>query len=188
MANKSSAAQLAAIEKRLKKYVEKDVPAARKVAVKKVLALAKTRVIKAVAVEAKLPSKVVRQRVFLGPETRYRPARITFYSAGVRYISLNPKRTRNGIRAGKHLLKNAWVADGSKGFGEYKKGRGFSATSLDKMQVLQRTKAGRYPIHKPVIHIGPIVNRVMPKIVGRVLKNRLSDLYKHELKRRRNRT
>mgnify|MGYP002700112937 FL=1 len=175
----SNQSQLKAVEKRLNKFVNRDVPAARVTATNKTLAKVKTRVVRAIAISVKVKVGAVRKRVYISRAKGDRKAKFHVYRRAIPMISMGARQNKKGVRAGKQFKAGAFIADGSKGFG-----RGV----LNRAQVLKRTGRGQYPLEVITIPIAKFVDDITPKVVGRVFKSDFARLYQHEINRRAQRT
>lgn len=174
----TNSSNLKAVEKRLKKYLNRDVPAARVTATNKALAKAKTAVVRAVVVDTGIKTKLLKKRVYISRAKggqKPKGAKLHFYRRGVSMISLGAKQVDGGVAAGQYLVPDAFIADGSKGFGRGK---------LRQAHVLRRKGRGQYPLEVMVVNIKPAVNKETPATVARVVKENFSRLYQHEIKRR----
>lgn len=177
-----SEADLKAVTKRLNKFVKRDVPGARVTATNKALAKAKTAVVRAVVVETGIKTKQLKSRVYISRAKggqKPKGAKLHFYRRGVALIGLGAKQVDGGVVAGPYLVPDAFIADGSKGFGRGK---------LKRAQVLRRKGRGQYPLEVMTVNIKPAVNRLTPFTVSRVMASNFSRLYQHEIKRRAGRT
>ncbi len=175
----SNQSQLKSVERRLNKFINKDVPAAQVTATNKTLAKAKTRVVRAVAVSVNVKVGVVRKRVYIDRAKGTKKAKFHVYRRAIPLISMNARQVKKGVRAGKHFRSGAFIADGSKGYGK---------GVLKKNQVLQRKGQGQYPLKVLTIPIAKHVDEITPKVIGRVFKSDFARLYEHEIKRRAQRT
>jgi len=155
---------------RLSSYKAKDVKAAAASALSKTAAKAKTRTIRGVAKEAKLPVKVIRKKVYLKrAKANQLRARLKAYRNPVSLMSLNPKQTKRGrknggVRAGKHFVKGAFIVNGK--------------------QVFKRKGSARLPIEVQRVRIQKLVDRITLKVTMRVMKKDFKKLLLHELKYR----
>jgi hypothetical protein len=157
------------VEKRLKKYALKDVPAAQRTAINKTLAKVKTRVVRGVAKESKIRPSAIKKRAVISRATPKKSASIGFYRRSVSAIALGARQTRRGVRAGSRFYDRAFIQKvGSKG----------------RQHVLRRKGRARYPLEAPKVIIREPVNTITPKVVRRVMKSDFQRLYQHELKRR----
>ena len=171
MSNKQS---LTVVQKRLTKFVNRDVPKARVTATNKALAKAKTQAVKVVAASTKVKVGAIRKRVYISRANRNKAAAFHFYRRPIAMISLNAKQTKRGVRAGKYFMASAFIADGSK-----RTGRG----GLRSRQVMRRKSGTRYPVEVLSIPISKQVNELAPKTVKRTLIDNFPRLYDHEIKR-----
>ncbi|MEY8247309.1 MAG: phage tail protein [Bermanella sp.] len=171
----SNANQFAAIERRLKKYVNKDIPAATRTATNKAMSLAKTRLIRGVAKEAKVRPGAVRKRVKMIRASAKGPAKFVISRRGVSIIDLGARQNKRGVRAAGRQFDRAFIGTVQGG------GRGYK-------QVLYRQGAARLPLWLPRIPIKMAVTRITPKVVARVFNGHFERLYQHEIKRRSRRT
>jgi hypothetical protein len=169
MSRSSNAKQLAVVQKRLVKFIDRDVPAARQMATNAALAEIKTIVVKRVSADVGAKQKIIRPRVHVDRARggkKPRAARLHFYNRGIPLILLNPKEVGGGISASGFLVPEGFIADGSKGFGQYQKGGGYASTRLKKKHVLHRTGRDRYPLKVSVVNIKGIVGKAVPEIVA----------------------
>lgn len=175
MGNKSN---LNAVEKRLKKYLNRDVPGARVTATNKALAKAKTATVRAVSIETGIKVKKLKPRAYISRARggqKPKAAKFHFYRHGMALISLGAKQVDGGVVAGPYVVPNAFIADGSKGYGRGK---------LKQAHVLRRKGRGQYPLEVISVNIKPAVNKLAPKTVVSTLADNFTRLYSHEIKRR----
>lgn len=161
--------QLAVVQKRLAKFVDRDVPAARQMATNAALAEIRTIVVRRVASDVGAKQKLVRPRVHVDRARggkKPRAARLHFYSRGIPLVLFNPKEVGGGVAAGGYVVPDGFIADGSKNKGRYRKGGGYEATRLKRKHVLHRTGRGRYPLQVSVVQIRGVVVKVVPQVVG----------------------
>ncbi len=172
---------LSGVEKRLKKYLNRDVPSARATATNKALAKAKTAVVRVVAVKVGVKVKQLKPRVYISrAKAGQKPkgAKLHFYRRGVALISLGAKQVDGGVVAGSYVVPDAFIADGSKGFGRGK---------LKQAHVLRRKGRGQYPLEVISVNIKSAVNELTPKTVSKIMRADFTRLYTHEIKRRASR-
>lgn len=105
--------------------------------------------------DVNVPVKVLRRRAKLFKASFRIPVAIIRVKRGS--VSLSSvgviRKTRDGVRVGRHVVKGGFVADGSAMKGRYL-GRGkYAETSLMSAQVLARTGKGRYPLEIKKINI-----------------------------------
>lgn len=167
------------VERRLNKFVKKDVPAARATATNKALAMAKTRVIRVISADVQIKPKVIRQRVVDKKAFKEKAAQLVVYRRNVPVIALGARQTKAGVRAGKHFIAGAFIADGKKGTGGGSTGR-----RLNRQMVLKRDGRARYPISVQSVSIRESVNSKTPDQVKKVMSENFNRLYQHELRRR----
>ena len=181
---KSVEAQIRALEKKLTKIQSSTVPLASNSALNKVAAKIKTRTVKGVSKETLVKQKFIRQRMRVKkskPDTQR--AFLWVYVNDISAISLMKNVKFGAFKrkvAGKKY-KNAWMADGSKGFGRYKKGSGFSATKVKNKQIFRRTTKGRYPLEVIKIPILKPSTRISRVVAERLMRNEFDQLYAHDL-------
>jgi hypothetical protein len=182
MASKSTSAQLAAMEKRFKKYVEKDVPAARRIAINKVMKPVKTRVISGVAKQTKVRPSAIRKRVKVTAEKTGNPATITFDRRGVSLISLGAvRKNKRGISAGRRQFNGHFI--GSLRAGDSQRYRHV----LYRREEL-RKKGQKAPLWLPRIPIKIVSTRVTPKVVRREFRDKFKKEYAEAMRYLRKRT
>lgn len=175
MANKSNAAQLDAVTKRLIKYAQKDIPAATRTAVNQTVKMAKTRVIKAVSKQAKVPPKQIRKKAVVKKAYGVSYAKLVMNVQGVSLVNLNPRKNKRGVRAYGRQFNGAFM-------GRIKAGDG-----VRYKHVLYRQTKERAPLWLPRIPIKIATKEVTPKIIRRVFKQEFRKKYLHEINRRRSR-
>jgi hypothetical protein len=181
---KSVDAQIRLLEGKLSSIKSIEVPSASSSALNKVSGRIKSRVVKGVSKETKIKAKVIRKRVYISRSTvKKQRAKLNVYTREVAAISL-VKNAKNGAFkrkvAGKKI-SNAWVADGSKGYGRYKKGAGYGKTKLTKQQILKRSGKSRYPVEVVTISILKPVTRITKTVSARIIKNDFAALYANDL-------
>lgn len=169
------------VTRRLNKFLNKDIPGAQVTATNKALAMAKTRVVRAVAVRAGVKNKNLKKRVFINRAKGGRNpkgAKLHFYRAGIPLIDVNAKQVAGGVVAGPYVMPDAFIADGSKGYGKGK---------LKRAHVLRRTTKKQYPLELIRVNIKRAVNEETPKAVANTMASNFERLYDHEIKRRSSR-
>ncbi len=177
-------AQIRLLEGKLTAIKSIEVPSASSSTLNKVSARIKTRVVKGVSKETKIKAKVIRKRVYISRSTvKKQRARLSVYTREVAAISLvkNPKNGAFKRKVAGNKISNAWVADGSKGYGRYKKGAGYGKTKLNKQQILRRSSKSRYPVEVVTISILKPVTRITQTVSSRIIKNDFAALYAHDL-------
>ncbi len=179
MSSRNDAARIL-VERRLNKFLKKDVPAARATATNKALAMAKTRVVRVISADVQIKSKVIRQRVVDKKAFKEKAAQLVVYRRNVPVIALGARQTKAGVRAGKHFIAGAFIADGRKGTG----GGGSTGRRLNRDMVLKRDGRARYPISVQSVSIRESVNNKTPDQVKKVMAENFNRLYQHELRRR----
>lgn len=170
------------VTRRLNKYLNKDIPAAQVTATNKVLAMAKTSVVRAVAVRMGVKNKYLKPRVYISRAkggAKPKSAKLHFYRRGIPLIDVNAKQVEGGVVAGSYVIPGAFIADGSKGYG---KGR------LNRAHVLRRTTKKQYPLELIRVNIKKAVNEETPKTVSKIMRANFKRLYDHEIKRRSSRS
>ena len=177
-------AQIRLLEGKLSAIKSIEVPSASSSTLNKVSARIKSRVVKGVSKETKIKSSVIRKRVFISRSTvKKQRAKLNVYVRNVAAISLikNPKLGAFKRKVAGKKIANAWVADGSKGYGRYRKGAGFGKTKLSKQQILRRSSKSRYPVEVVTISIVKPVTRIAKTVSSRIIKNDFAALYAHDL-------
>jgi len=168
-ASAKNARMLRAVERRLKKFAERDVPAAQRTAINKTLAKVKTRTVRGVAKAKRIRPSAIKKRVVVQRTTPRRFAALTFYRRAVSAIALGARQTKRGVRAGSRFYDRAFIQRvGPKGTAH----------------VLRRKGRQRYPLESPKVVIREAVDSVTPKTVRRVIRSDYQRLYQHELQRR----
>ncbi len=105
----------------------------------------------------KVPAKLLRPRVKIFKATPQSPnSVIRVRRRPIPMIKLGPAQqrlTRRGgtyqagdMQVGRHRVSGGFVADGSKGFGEYRRGGKYSDTKLRSWQILRRVGKGRHAL------------------------------------------
>lgn len=151
------------------------VPKADFAALRKVTAQTKSRVVKDVAGEVKIPQKHIRKRVYTKVKVArdYRRARITAYRRDIPVISLGLVQTSVNRRTG---IKNLKVG-----------GRMYPGAFINQIrktgqwQVMQRKGAKRYPLEVLTVKIAPQVDRYLPTRSREIMRAKYPNLLKHEL-------
>ncbi|WP_270807124.1 phage tail protein [Aeromonas sp. QDB25] len=135
------------------------VPKASAQAVNRVSSRASGRAIRLTAKDARVrvPAKLIRPRVKIFKATPQAPnAVIRVRRRPIPMIRLGPAQqrlTRRGgryqagdMQVGRHRVSGGFVADGSKGFGQYRRGGGYASTALRSWQILRRVGKGRHAL------------------------------------------
>lgn len=172
MSNKS---QLTAVTKRLKKYAEKDIPAATRTAANQTARVAKTRVVKAISKQAKVPPKQIRNRAKVTKAYGVSLAKLSLNVKGVSLINLNPRKNKRGVRAYGRQFNGAFMGRIKAGDGQLYK------------HVLYRQTKERAPLWLPRIPIKIATQEITPKVIRREFKSSFQKRYLHEINRRRSR-
>ena len=184
----SNNSELAAQIKRLKKYAEKDVPNAHRMAINRTLKKAKTALVKAVSKDTGIKQKVLNQskasksRVYVDAAKGGKgasAAKLKFNVKGIPIINLNPKFVGSGIMASGYWVSGGFIANGTKGSG---RGR------LKQSHVLQRSSEAQYPVKIVRVEIAPFVNKNGLKIVKKKFKEDFTKEYNSAIKVLKNRT
>lgn len=175
---------LKAVEKRLSKFVGKDIPAAQVIAINKTLAMAKTRVIRAVVEGAQVKAKSIRNRVSIKKAASASAKRaggnaeISMRAKPVSALSLaGARQTKRGVATRSMSFPGAFIADGSKGTGRKNWGGKYQRLAY------QRLTKKRYKIRAVTAPIKEQVKETMPKAVSGTFSQNFSRLYSHEIKR-----
>lgn len=185
MSNKT---QLAQVAKRLKKYAEKDIPNAHRMAINRTLKKAKTAMVKAVSKDTGIKQKVLNQskasksRVYVDAAKGGKgasAAKLKFNTKGIPLINLKPKYFGSGILASGYWVEGGFIADGQKGAG---RGR------LKQSHVLQRSSKAQYPVEIVRVEIAPFVNKNGLKIVKKKFDEDFAEEYNSAMKVLRKRT
>lgn len=166
------------VTRRLNKFLNKDIPAAQVTATNKALAMAKTQVVRAVSVRVGVKNKHLKKRVFVSRAKGGRKpkgAKLHFYRRGIPLIDVNAKQVEGGVVAGPYVMPDAFIADGSKGYGKGK---------LKRAHVLRRKTKAQYPLELIRVNIKKAVNEETPKTVAKTMASNFERLYDHEIKRR----
>lgn len=135
------------------------VPKASAQAVNRVAAGASSRAIRLTAKDSRVqvPAKLLRPRVKIFKASQHKPsAKIRVRRRPIPMIRLGPAQqrlTRRGgryqagdMQVGRHRVSGGFVADGSKGFGQYRRGGGYASTALRSWQILRRVGKGRHAL------------------------------------------
>lgn len=135
------------------------VPKASAQAVNRVSSRASGRAIRLTAKDARVrvPAKLIRPRVKIFKATPQAPnAVIRVRRRPIPMIRLGPahqRLTRRGgryqpgdMQVGRHRVAGGFVANGAKGFGQYRRGGGYADTTLRSWQILRRVGKGRHAL------------------------------------------
>jgi hypothetical protein len=135
------------------------VPKASAQAVNRVSSRASGRAIRLTAKDARVrvPAKLLRPRVKIFKATaqspnavirvRRRPIPLIKVGAVQQRLSRRGGRYQAGdMQVGRHRVPGGFVADGAKGFGQYRRGGGYADTSLRSWQILRRVGKGRHAL------------------------------------------
>lgn len=185
MSNKS---QLAAVTRRIKKYAEKDIPKAQRMAINRTLKKSRVALVKKVAAETGIKQKIINQskaskkRVSVEVATggsKAKAAVLRFNVKGIPLINLNPRFVGGGILASGYVVAGGFIASGRKG-----KGRG----RLKQSHVLQREGGAQYPIKIVRVEIAHVVNKNGLKVVQKKFSEEFQKEYNSAIKLLRSRT
>ncbi|MET4696949.1 phage tail protein [Endozoicomonas lisbonensis] len=158
--------QVRAVNRRLKKTATIEQRGASR-ALNTIAGRVRTRVVKTVSSEANIRQKNVRKRVYVNKsKPQNLRVRIVAYHRDIPVVSLGAKTTRRrgGVKAEGRHYPDAFIADGSKGYGRYVRGEGYRPTWLITEQVMQRESSGRYPLEVLRVSIKEPVERHTPKV------------------------
>lgn len=138
---------------------EKLIPKASAQAVNRISTRASGRAIRLTAKDerVRVPAKLLRPRVKIFKATEANPsAVIRVRRRPIPMIRLGPvqqRLTRRGgryqagdMQVGRHRVPGGFIADGSQGFGEYRRGGGYASTKLRSWQILRRVGKGRHAL------------------------------------------
>lgn len=138
---------------------EKLIPKASAQAVNRISTRASGRAIRLTAKDerVRVPAKLLRPRVKIFKATEANPsAVIRVRRRPIPMIRLGPAQqrlTRRGgryqagdMQVGRHRVPGGFIADGSQGFGEYRRGGGYASTKLRSWQILRRVGKGRHAL------------------------------------------
>ena len=138
---------------------EKLIPTASAQAVNRISTRASGRAIRLTAKDerVRVPAKLLRPRVKIFKATEANPsAVIRVRRRPIPMIRLGPvqqRLTRRGgryqagdMQVGRHRVPGGFIADGSQGFGEYRRGGGYASTKLRSWQILRRVGKGRHAL------------------------------------------
>lgn len=138
---------------------EKFIPKASAQAVNRISTRASARAIRLTAKDerVRVPAKLLRPRVKIFKATEGNPsAVIRVRRRPIPMIRLGPvqqRLTRRGgryqagdMQVGRYRVPGGFIADGSQGFGEYRRGGGYASTKLRSWQILRRVGKGRHAL------------------------------------------
>lgn len=164
------------LSKTLYKISEVEGPRAVSSALNKTGAKIRTRVIRDVAKEAKVPQKIIRKKAYFNRSTaKKQRATLSLYRSGVPLIS---------IAGGKNAIQSpapGWIS--VKGFFVE---RGFvnRVRRTGKRQIFQRKGKSRHPIDVVKINIYPMVDKYTPIHTERLMRGEFPTLLKKDLQYR----
>lgn len=135
------------------------VPKASAQAVNRVSSRASGRAIRLTAKDARVrvPAKLLRPRVKIFKATaqspnavirvRRRPIPLIKVGAVQQRLTRRGGRYQTGdMQVGRHRVPGGFVANGAKGFGQYRRGGGYADTTLRSWQILRRVGKGRHAL------------------------------------------
>lgn len=181
------------------------VPKASAQAVNRVTSRASGRAIRLTAKDerVKVPAKLLRPRVKIFKATAAKPsAVIRVRRRPIPLIKVGAVQQRiiryrntaftgiGDMQVGRHRVPGGFVADGSKGFGQYRRGGGYASTALRSWQILRRVGKGRHALEVMRIPlVTPITEhyeresklsmaRDMPREMGQALLRQLQLTFK----------
>jgi hypothetical protein len=168
--------QIKSLIKKLNTIGTRDVPLANASALNKVSALGRTRVVRGISKQEKIPQKAVRRRaVIRRASRREQVARIIFYTRDVSVASFMraatlqnaaPRGTnKKGVRAAGRQFNHAFVNKTKKG----------------QYQVFRRVGKSRTPLEVVKIPIRKAAEKVVPVVTRRVMASDYRRLLLHEL-------
>jgi hypothetical protein len=135
--------------KRLDIVKKTAVPAAKARAINTIGAATERQTIREVAKSERIKQSALKPRVspIRKAKTRTPTRKVRLRLTDVPVISIGkPRQTKTGVTVRGRRFSGSFIADGSKGYGKYRKGNRYQSTSLAKRQVLRRASKGRYPL------------------------------------------
>jgi len=168
--------QIKSYIKKLKKINRIEVPRASASALNKSAAIAKTRSMRGISKETRVPLKEIRKRVKIGKATsKKQVAELKSYVRPVSASKLLTKAqitnkmgtgtNRQGVRAKGYMWEGAFINRGKN----------------QNVQVFRRKGAARLPIEAIKVEIDGPAQRIVPKVVTRVMKSDYARLLKTDL-------
>ena len=179
------------------------VPKASAQAVNRVSSRASGRAIRLTAKDARVrvPAKLLRPRVKIFKATaqspnavirvRRRPIPLIKGGAVQQRLTRRGGRYQTGdMQGGRHRVPGGFVANGAKGFGQYRRGGGYADTTLRSWQILRRVGKGRHalevmriPLVTPITEhyereAKAAMSRDMPREMQRALLRQLQLTFK----------
>ncbi|WP_323932704.1 phage tail protein [Aeromonas hydrophila] len=145
----------------LRMLPEKLIPKASAQAVNRISTRASGRAIRLTAKDerVRVPAKLLRPRVKIFKATEANPsAVIRVRRRPIPMIKLGAVQQRivryrhtaftgiGDLQVGRHRVPGGFIADGSQGFGEYRRGGGYASTKLRSWQILRRVGKGRHAL------------------------------------------
>lgn len=179
--------QIRRMEKKLRRYSDKQVPRAAASALNKTVKKVKSKVVKSVAKSTKVKAKAIRSQVFT---SRAKSSSLSAYVksylrpiSAARLIPLSrltravPRGTsKKGVRVAGQMFHGAFVNKGRRGG---RKGPGHRGR---RFYVLQRTTKQRYPVRLVTIKIDRDMKADQLPIAKQIHRTEFVRLYQHELK------
>lgn len=171
------------LDRQIKSYIRKlrkidqiEVPRANASALNKVGGLSRTRTVKGVSKQTRVPAKEVRKRTYFSrANAKKQRALLKVYSKPVPASRLLTKgqianklgtgTNKKGVRAKGYMWRGAFIQKGNNG----------------NVHVFQRKGSARLPIERVDIDINKPVQRITPVVVRRVMKSDYRRLLLHDL-------
>lgn len=171
------------LDRQIKSYISKlgkinsiEVPRANASALNKVGGLSKTRIVRGVSKQAKVPQKEVRKRTYLSRANAKRQrAFLKVYARPVTAAKLLTKgqiakklgtgTNKQGVTAKGHVWLGGFIQKGPKG----------------NVHVFQRKGSSRLPLERSEVAIDRAAKRITPIVVSRVMRSDYRRLLQHDL-------
>ncbi len=159
--------QIQRLTKGFRDVSKRQIPAAHSSAVNKTVSKVKTRTVRGVSRETKVPAKFIRKRFVVSrSKPRLPRSKLTAYQQGVSVASFarNPAVGKK-VRAGGKFYPDAF----------------YNSAPQGGVLAYRRKGGARYPIDVLKVDIEEPINRIMPKVSQRVFKNEYPVILRREL-------
>ena len=161
--------QVQSLNRKIHRLATTETQRATSSALNKTAAKIKTQVIRPVAKETRVQAKYVRKRVYIRrSKARTQYVRITAYRRDITLQSINPRQLKKGFSGAGRRYPDAFRAKGRNG----------------KQQIFQRKGKARLPVDVVRIPIAATVDRVVPKVAERLLRQEYPRLLRRDLEYR----
>ncbi len=186
--------QVQRLNRKIQRMADTELKRASSSALNKTTAKIRTRVVRGVSKETRIPGKHIRKRVHIRRSTaRTQYARITVYRKDIPLISLGAAKTvmkgqgvadiargKNGRFSQRQFRGNTAIRVGNKTY----KDAFINRTKNGRWHIMRRKSGARYPVEVLKLPISQQVDRITPTVARQVMKADYGRLLRHELEYR----